>query len=76
MQADTESSETPPPVNTASGESDEAPKRAVARKSTASRKPEHQQTVTTKWEYEGTISTVDIKPLSKEPFKSHICGVK
>ena len=69
-----EASEPPPSV---SAESDEAaPKRAVARKSTASRKQEHLQTNTTKWEYEGTISSVDVKPIAKESFKSHVCTIK
>ena len=71
----TDSSETPPA--TASNESGaSAPKRAVARKSTASRKSEFQPPTTTRWEYEGTVSAVDVKPVSKEPFQSHICSVK
>ena len=71
----TDTSETPP--TTASNDSDgAAPKRAVARKSTASRKHEYLPTTTTKWEYEGTVSSVDVKPVVKELFRTHICSVK
>ena len=67
-----DTSETPPPL--ASVESD-IPRRSVARKSTTTtRKPE--QSATTRWEYEGNVTSTDVKPVAKDPFKSHICSAK
>ena len=67
-----DTSETPPPL--ASVESD-IPRRSVARKSTTTtRKPE--PSATTRWEYEGNVTSTDVKPVAKDPFKSHICSAK
>ena len=56
-------------------DSDGAPKRAVARKSTASRRIEHQQP-TTKWESEGTVSQVEVRSATPQTFSRHQCSPK